>query len=61
MTIGESDDMHEPMHVFSKVVRACPGKLMELQFVTAAMAQRFATLHLSNARRTVSDMRPLDD
>jgi hypothetical protein len=53
--------MHEPMHVFSKVVRACPGKLMELQFVTAAMAQRFATLHLSNARRTVSDMRPLDD
>ncbi len=64
LAIYESDAMREHMHVFSKGMRACPGKpiaLMELKLVMAAIVQRFATLRLADARQTVEDMRQLDD
>jgi hypothetical protein len=62
-TCFESDAMRAHMLVFSRGVRTCLGKsiaLMELKLLAAAVAQRFGTLRLADARQTVDDMEPTD-
>jgi cytochrome P450 len=62
-TIYETEGMREHMLVFSNGARRCLGKviaLMELKLVTAAIAQRFASVRLGDAQQTVDDMRLAD-
>jgi cytochrome P450 len=60
LVIYEDDAMRAHMHVFSRGIRACLGKmvaLVQLKMAMAALAQRFAAVRLADERGTVADMR----